>query len=96
MQVVESRSLKGLYKEPSAKCLQNAENFWILQVQKALYPDWKIAQVVNALRSKDGKVRDVLLRYKISKPRNRYSGQGDVNVTRSVHSLVILLPVEEQ
>ncbi len=48
-----------------------------------LRAEWKIAQVVNALRSKNGKVRDVLLRYKVSKPGNKYTGQGDINVARS-------------
>lgn len=63
----------------------------------AIRGEWKIAQVVNTLKSKDGKVRDVLVRYKINEKGGKYSGQRDlVTVTRSVHNLLILFPIEEQ
>lgn len=58
--------------------------------------EWKFAQVVNSLGSKDGKFGDVLLWYKISKPGNNYTGQGVANVNRYVQSLVVLPAVEEQ
>lgn len=54
-----------------------------------------MAQVKRAEPGRDGKVRDVVVRYEIQKPGNVYSGQNDVEV-RSLHRLVVLLPVEEQ
>lgn len=75
-------------------CNVQAGDIILVKDLNVLRGEWKIAQVVNALRSKDGKVRDVLLRYKISKPGNKYTGREDVNVTRSVHSLVVL-PLED-
>lgn len=41
LQVAKARSLKELCKEPSAECLQVAENYWIKQVQEPLFSDWE-------------------------------------------------------
>ena len=64
--------------------------------QNVLRGEWKLAQVVEGILGKDGKTRDVLLRYKINEPGKRYVGQRDIQVTRSVHRLVVILPVEEK
>ncbi|KAK4304812.1 hypothetical protein Pmani_023247 [Petrolisthes manimaculis] len=68
----------------------------IVQDSNAVRGVWRLAQVLNAEPGRDGKVRDVSLRYKIQKPGKRYNGQEDKVINRSVHRLVVLLPVEEQ
>ncbi|XP_068233730.1 uncharacterized protein [Palaemon carinicauda] len=56
---------------------------------------WKMGQVVDTETGRDNKVRDVSIRYKIQRP-GKYKGQSDTVIKRSVHKLVVLLPVEEQ
>lgn len=63
--------------------------------QNVLRGEWKLAQVVDATHGRDGKTRDVILRYKRNDSGN-YVGQRDMLLTRSVHRLVVILPVEEQ
>ncbi|XP_068237048.1 uncharacterized protein [Palaemon carinicauda] len=57
---------------------------------------WKLAQVIRADPGQDGVVRDVDLRYKIIKHGKGYDGGVDRIMCRSVHRLVVLLPIEEQ
>lgn len=57
---------------------------------------WKLAQVFKAKQGRDGNVRDVDLRYKIIKDGKEYDGCKDKFMSRSVHRLVVLLPIEEQ
>ena len=57
---------------------------------------WKLAQVCEANPGKDGKVRDVQIRYKALEANNTYHGCDDTRIRRSVHRLVFILPVEEQ
>ena len=57
---------------------------------------WRLAQVCEILDSSDGKVRSVKLRYKKQGPNGTYKGLQDTHVNRSVHRLVMILPVEEQ
>lgn len=45
-------------------------------------------------QSRDGRVRDVVVRYKIKRPGIAYKGQ-DVCASRSAHKLVVILPLEE-
>ena len=68
----------------------------LVQDSNTLRGMWKLAQVVEADAGRDGNVRDVVIRYKVQKPGKVYAGQSDVIVKRSVHQLVVLLPVEEQ
>ncbi|XP_068245286.1 uncharacterized protein [Palaemon carinicauda] len=56
---------------------------------------WKMGQVVDTETGRDNKVRDVSIRYKIQRP-GKHKGQSDTVIKRSVHKLVVLLPVEEQ
>ena len=58
--------------------------------------NWRLAEVVEANPGKDGKVRDVLLRYKSQNQTKLYCGQPDILLKRSIHRLVVLLPVEER
>lgn len=44
----------------------------------------------------DGIVRDVNLRYKVMRGGKVYDGCKDKIMSRSVHRLVVILPVEEQ
>ena len=57
---------------------------------------WKLAQVANVEQGRDGMVREVKLRYKICKPGEKYHGARYKTMNRSVHRLVVLLPIEEQ
>ena len=68
----------------------------IIRDSKAPRGQWKFALVHSVLPSKDGKVRDVELKYKNLRPGVSYTGAPDIVVKRSVHNLVLLLPVEEQ
>ena len=56
---------------------------------------WKLGEIVIAEKSKDGKVRNVSIRYKPKKIGKSYKGQKDVIITRSAHKLVVILPAEE-
>ena len=56
---------------------------------------WKMAEVVEAEPGRDGKVRDVAIRYNPNKLSPHYKGEQDIRVMRSVHKLIILIPVEE-
>ena len=68
----------------------------MVQDSTAMRGQWKLAQVAVADPGSDGKVRDVSLRYKHQNIGARCSGQQDVLINRSIHKLVLLLPVEEQ
>lgn len=68
----------------------------LVQDSDLIRGNWKLAQVFEAEPGRDGKVRDVVLRYKPSSCNNQYDGKKDRLVNRSVHRLVLLLPVEEQ
>ena len=57
---------------------------------------WKLAQVCEIITSRDGKIRDVSVRYKNQGPGAEYKGAQDTVIRRSAHRLVLLLPVEEQ
>ena len=57
---------------------------------------WRLAEVIHTYFGSDDKVRNVTIRYKLNKSGPDYHGQTDSTVNRSVHSLVIILPVEEQ
>lgn len=67
----------------------------LIQDKDAVKGQWKLAQVKSVEPIRDGKVRDVKIRYKIQKLGKEYTGQEDVSVSRSVHRLVVLLPIEE-
>ena len=57
---------------------------------------WKIAEVISVDVGRDGLVRTATLRYKIGQPGASYKGVKDRIMERSVHRLVILIPVEER
>lgn len=68
----------------------------LIQDSNAVRRHWKLAQVTKAKPGKVGNVRDVELRYKVQEPGSTYHGQVDSKTHRSVHRIVIILPVEEQ
>ena len=68
----------------------------LIQDKNALKGVWKLAQVVKTYYGSDHMVRNVTLRYKLNKSGPNYIGQSDSLVDRSVRSLVIVLPIEEQ
>ena len=57
---------------------------------------WKSGEIVIAEKSKDGKIRNVSIRYKPKKEGINYKGQKDMIITRSAHKVVVILPVEEK
>lgn len=68
----------------------------IVQDSNVVRGTWKLVQVTEAIEGKDGLVRDVIIRYKHQKPGSKYEGSEDVQVKRSVHRLVVILPIEDQ
>ncbi|KAK3105008.1 hypothetical protein FSP39_015108 [Pinctada imbricata] len=68
----------------------------LVQDSNAIRGLWKLAQVTKVFPSKDNVVRDVELRYKVQEDGPDYRGQTDTNIHRSVHRLVVILPIEEQ
>ncbi|XP_076028384.1 uncharacterized protein LOC143017480 [Oratosquilla oratoria] len=68
----------------------------LVQDNNALRGRWRLAQVVEAPAGRDGLVRDVIIRYKNQSSGSKYEGLEDVQVKRSVHRLVVVLPIEEQ
>ncbi|XP_043208348.1 uncharacterized protein LOC122373955 isoform X1 [Amphibalanus amphitrite] len=68
----------------------------LVQDNNALRGQWKLAEVKEALVGQDGKVRNVILRYKCqSRDKSEYTGQADTIITRSVHRLVLILEAED-
>ena len=68
----------------------------IVKDAKQVRGKWQIAVVHTAVPGKDGKVRDVEVRYKLLKDGINYNGGPDIVIKRSVHNLVLILPLEEQ
>ncbi|XP_063841247.1 uncharacterized protein LOC135101332 [Scylla paramamosain] len=68
----------------------------LVQDSNNLKGHWKLAEVCQVLPSSDGKVRDVQIRYKLQSGNSMYKGHQDIKVNRSVHKLVLILPIEEQ
>ena len=68
----------------------------LVQDAKAIRGDWKLAEVKEVKSSKDDKVRDVILRYKVQGDSRDYKGVKDTIIDRSVHRLVIVVPAEER
>ena len=68
----------------------------LVQDSKSFKGEWKLAEVCHATPGKDGRVRDVELRYKSQGDNVEYKGTKDVNIKRSVHRLVLIVPVEER
>ena len=57
---------------------------------------WRLAQVCSIKKGRDQRVRSVTLRYKQQGHGKMYKGVEDTLIERSVHRLVLILPVEEQ
>ena len=68
----------------------------LVQDAKSLKGQWKLAEVDQANPAKDGKVRNVTLRYKRQDGRKLYDGAKDIFINHSVHRLVVIVPIEEQ
>ena len=68
----------------------------LVQDTNAIRGLWKLAQVEEAVVGKDGRVRDVVIRLKNLDVTKAYEGKQDTLLKRSIHRLVLILPVEEQ
>ena len=68
----------------------------LIQETNALKNSWKLTQILRLKPGTEGKTRDVELRYKIKRDSLSYTSQFDTIISRSVHRIVLLLPVEEQ
>ena len=68
----------------------------IVQDVNSMKGKWRLAQVIKTFTDSDDFVRNVTIRYKLNKSGKIYKGQRDSTVNRSVHNLVIILPIEEQ
>ena len=60
----------------------------MIQDSNVVRGNWKIGIVINILDSKDGRVRNVEVKYK--------NGTTAIKVKRAVQRLIVLVPVEEQ
>ena len=74
----------------------NVGDIVLVQDKNALKGVWKLAQIIKTFRGSDDKIRNVTVRYKVTKAGHKYVGQPDSLMNRSVRSLVIILPIEEQ
>ncbi|XP_071525744.1 uncharacterized protein [Panulirus ornatus] len=68
----------------------------LFQDSNVVRGNWKFAEVTVAEKGKDGRVRDVTLRYKPKKSGVEYKGEKDIFVKKSAHRIVVILPVEER
>lgn len=68
----------------------------LVQDNNALGGALKLAHVSEAQEGRDGLVRDFRIRYKPLKAGSMYSAIADVDVKRSVHRIVGILPIEDQ
>ena len=68
----------------------------LVQDANAIRGHWKIAEVCEIIPSSDSKVRDVKIRYNNPSGGVSYKGCKYTVVARSVHRLVLLIPIEEQ
>ena len=68
----------------------------LVQDTNSLRGQWKLAEVHTVEPSNDGKVRDVVLRYKNHVDGTSYNGSKDLYIKRSVHRLVVVVPVDER
>ena len=68
----------------------------LVQNAKSFRGHWKLAGVCSAVPSKDGKVRDVELRYKSLTDGKSYDGSKDLCIKRSAHRLVLVVPAEDR
>ena len=62
----------------------------------AIRGKWKMGRVVETKPGRDGRVRDVRIKYKVWQSGSSYKGVKYSFIDRSVHHLVLLLPIEEQ
>ena len=79
----------------AARDVQN-HDIVLIQDANTFRGNWRLGEVVEANPGKDGRVRDVVLRYKSQNKTKVYVGQPDILIKRSVHKLVVILPVEER
>ena len=68
----------------------------IFQDSNMIKACWKMGEIVIANEGKDGKVRNVNIRYKPRKDGPYYNGLKDIIVSRSAHRVVVILPFEDR
>ena len=68
----------------------------LVQDSNAVRGDWRLGEVVKVTSGRDDMVRDVTVRYKLNGDGTTYQGSPNRFLKRSVHRLVVVLPVEEQ
>ena len=67
----------------------------LVQDANVIRGDWRMGEVVDVHTGRDSLIRDVKVRYKIRSEGSDYSGTKSKVMTRSVHRIVVILPVEE-
>ena len=69
----------------------------ILRDENALRGEWRLAKVTAVKESTDGRVRKVAVSYKNNDETDKsYTGKKYTTVDRHVHSLAVIVPVEDQ
>jgi len=69
----------------------------IIADKNTLRGEYRLGEVKEVIPSKDNKVRQVTVRYKsykVGEKAHHYSGARDIVVSRSVHRLALLVPVD--
>ena len=68
----------------------------LLQDSNSIRGKWLLAEVCEGEPGSDGKVRDVKIRYKTLSDAKDYEGSKDMIINRSVHKLILILPVDQK
>ena len=68
----------------------------LVQDSNAIRGVWRMAEVAAVEVGRDGKVRDVTVRYKTCTDDACYKGSKDKTMKRSAHKIVLIIPMEER
>ena len=67
----------------------------MMKESNALKDHWRLALVHKVHPGADGRIRNVTVSYKILQDGDKYKGTKDTFVKRSVHNLVLVVPVDK-
>ena len=68
----------------------------LVQDSNAIRGRWRMGEISEVTVGRDSLVRDVKVRYKMLSDGSDYKGEGNRYLKRSVHRLVVILPIEER
>ena len=68
----------------------------LVQDCNAVRGDWRLGEVSQVNQGRDGMVRDVVVRHKLRSEGKEYKGLPNKFFKRSVHRIVVVIPIEER